>query len=195
MKNRVTILFSKLKALHKILMRIRRSIYNPFFFLYFQFPFMTVGSRRSNSACFTTKFPSFQTYQTQILKEGGGLPLIPEHFAQSGTQYLSSKNIYYVKLNSQSQHRVNEADTKINHQSLIKSLLRRSMSNSHNIQENFIGKMCLVASTMTSFLNIRKSPGKVVMVKLLLTLFPPHYIWHQTSGVGYNSLCMVYSTR
>lgn len=41
---------------------------------------------------------------------------------------------------------------------------------------------------MTSFLNIRKSPGKVVMVKLLATLFPPHYIWHQTSGVGFNTL-------
>lgn len=41
---------------------------------------------------------------------------------------------------------------------------------------------------MTSFLNIRKTPGKVVMVKLLATLLPLHYIWHQMSGVGYNPL-------
>lgn len=41
------------------------------------------------------------------------MPLTPEHTAQSGTQYSSSRSFYYVNLNSQRQHLVNGADTAI----------------------------------------------------------------------------------
>lgn len=99
------------------------------------------------------------------------MPLIPEHTVQSGTEYLSSRNIHYVKLNSQSQHPANEADLEINHQSLVKSLLHRSMSRgSHSVREKFIGTIYLKSSILARFPGIRKLHGKVDMVKPLATL-------------------------
>lgn len=110
-KKRVNFLLWKLKALSKILMTIRRFVhFQPNFFTHLVPLWLWVPGGR-NSTCFTYHIsPVSRHFRHKYwMKEGRNAF---DSWAP-GTKYLSSRNICYVKLNSQSQSLVNEADTEI----------------------------------------------------------------------------------